>query len=72
MTPVDTTDSDQQQHRSLCPFCHGSGRCGKCRGVGTQAARPGWFRRPAVVPCTACEGSGTCPLCKGGGTVDSR
>ena len=53
---------------TICPFCKGKGRCGRCDGKGDREIRKGWFKAKRKVICGACRGSGKCELCEGAGT----
>ena len=53
--------------RKACPFCKGTGRCGRCDGKGEREHRRRWFRSKRSVVCGVCHGSGKCELCQGTG-----
>jgi len=52
---------------TTCPFCKGTGRCGKCGAAGTMEFKRRWFLSKRTVTCGACRGSGKCELCEGQG-----
>jgi hypothetical protein len=54
-----------------CPFCDGSGECGKCGGTGFRELKPSRIGRTRPVKCWACDASGKCPLCHGTGKQQS-
>ena len=51
-----------------CPFCKGSGECGKCLGQKTRIVESKWLRLRLTVSCYVCHGTGQCQLCQGTGT----
>ena len=65
------SDETNEAAPRICPFCKGSGNCGKCGGGGVLAIYRRWVRK-RLVPCQACEGSGKCPLCKGKGSLGAQ
>ena len=54
----DAGPPDKPDTTSECPFCRGTGRCGRCDGTGSHVHRTRWLRRLRRVACTACNGSG--------------
>ena len=46
-----------------CKTCNGSGKCSRCKGVGTRKSSFDDSR----MHCTTCRGTGVCPRCKGEG-----
>ncbi len=54
-------DSEMIITSTPCFFCHGSGKCGGCQGLG-QIYWPGLG---CYQPCSMCGGNGLCHKCKG-------
>jgi hypothetical protein len=52
-----------------CKSCSDSGRCSKCKGVGSFTASDGPHSRN---PCTTCHCTGRCPVCDGKSALTAK
>ena len=49
---------------SICPYCHGDGKCADCNGTGTNT-----HLNESEPKCRECSGTGVCPNCNGSGSA---
>lgn len=56
-------ESNVSEDKYACKYCHSTGRCPSCQGLGLRSKYEADLQVDWVEPCTDCDATGICPAC---------
>lgn len=67
--PSKRSENHNSEQDLSCHYCHGTGECQHCKGIGVEEYEGNYGMPGGVMKCSICKGSKKCDICYGTGHI---